>query len=68
MENLFSSGVKTACRPRKSVCTLSHKHTMMATGLESYASTMGDKMAHNQQIHLPTCLPKKTVYKFMTGT
>ena len=67
VEDLFSSGVTTACNPRKRVRSLSHKHTMMVAWLELYATTMGDKMPHIQQIHLPTCLTKKTVYKFMTG-
>ena len=60
VEDLFSSGVTTACSPRKRVRTLSHKHTMMVAWLKLYTSI--------QQIHLPTCLRKKTVYKFMTGT
>ena len=67
VQELFDLGVKTTCKPKKRERRVSHKSTMMVAWLESYASMIGDKMPHIQQVHLPTCLTKKTVYRIMAG-
>ena len=62
VQHLHSSGVVTAVRASR-LRTKSEMHKAATTWLKRYS--IGDKMPHIQQIHLPHFLSKKVVYDIM---